>query len=801
MVTFVLCGSIVLSSAACGKKKSGKTAKVVQASDPYYRAETIALPLPEEVPGREVTTAIVDKCYILKTAVVASYGIEYQLPKELSEQYERYIKNPFAMDEKESEKLLEEVYSYSQSGLIIYNLDGSTRCTIPNKAGAPSSISKVMETDDGRLLALVETYGQAPDWRLTYSIAQIDTDGKMKDLFELKTGEEALHDIVLLDNGGFIGVGYQEISVFDEKGKKVASDSNNIDNSVLQEVYCQNGQYYALFDDMSSVMNESAFLRKFDLQSGKLGPKSGGVNNFGLNQGNDGVYYLMGDDVEKIDISTCSTEKVLFSWNNVDLNRKAITDISILSEKEVYIVQVKENADDPYFSGITNPKISLVKLTKEEKNPHAGKRIIEIATSRNYDWIPDVFLDRIVEYNLDPENKTRIEIVDYSTMKTVFPTAGTDEDTIISQTVDKVYLDMQNGAGPDILLDFGEYSQFDNEKILLDMNTLIDGENGLNRDEYLDNIFRACEKDGHLYQMPIIFYASGMVANKNYTQGKGSWSYDDLLSTIGSLPENVTMIPETYWADVLKELLYTNGRSYIDYEKKAVHFDDPEFLKILEIAKKTGSLKTSDEILESDMEQFYSGTNISGEYLKQGMAASAICKLIHILEFAEYDASCADGVDFIGTPGNEIGGLSAEYNMSVGISSKSSYQKEAWDFVKYLLDTDSQVECVHLVLGFPVEKEACEKILKEQVGRYEKAIENPTIGYAQELLESYPVLNSDTVERAMKMLSNIHTVKSFDKTVFLLIKEEAEAYIMGDRSAEDVAKNIQNRTATVVNER
>ena len=53
----------------------------------------------------------------------------------------------------------------------------------------------------------------------------------------------------------------------------------------------------------------------------------------------------------------------------------------------------------------------------------------------------------------------------------------------------------------------------------------------------------------------------------------------------------------------------------------------------------------------------------------------------------------------------------------------------------------------------------------------------------------------------MAMLENIHTVKSFDKTVFLLIKEEAEGYVRGDRSAEDVAKNIQNRTATVVKER
>ena len=797
----LLCGCIVLPSAACGKKKAGKTAKVVQESDTYYRAEKIDLPLPKADPDLEVKMAVIEKCYCLNSVVVAKYGIEYELPKDLSDRYQSSIMNPFALSDEENEKLQKEVDAYSQSGMIIYNFDGSTRCTIPEAARESGWITKVMETDDGRLLALIEKHGEPPDWILTYSIAEIGPDGEMKELFDLENEGESFHDIALMDNGGFICTGYQEIVVFDGNGKKVASDTNTMDNSVLQEVFCQDGQYYGLFWEAASVVDETAYFRKFDIQSGKFAQDMMYTRMGGLRQGNDGVYSLDGNNVEKIDISTCQTEKVLFSWNNVDINRRLITSIHIRSEEEIYILQERSLADDPYFFKLTDPSISLYKLTKEEKNPHAGKSIIEIASSQNYGMIPDVLLDRIVEYNLDPDNKTRIEIVDYSTFATPFPETGTDEDTFISQTVDKVYLDIQNGGGPDILLDFGEFSQFDNEKILVDLNTMIDGENGLNRDEYFDNIFRACEKDGHLYQIPLIFAASGIVADKKYTSGKTSWSYDDFLNQIDSLPENVTMIQETYWADVLKELLYSNGRSFIDYEKRTVHFDDPEFLKILEIAKKTGSLRTEDEILESNMEQFYSGTNISVQYLNQGMTASAICRLIHILEFAEYDAACSDGTDFIGTPGSEVGGLSAEYNMSIGISKNSSYQKEAWDFIRYLLDADAQTECVHLIDGFPVNKEACKNILTEQVGRYEDAIAHPALGYAQELLESYPVLNGETVEREMAMLENIHTVKTFDKTVFLLIKEEAEGYIMGDRTAEDVAKNIQNRTATVVNER
>ena len=183
------------------------------------------------------------------------------------------------------------------------------------------------------------------------------------------------------------------------------------------------------------------------------------------------------------------------------------------------------------------------------------------------------------------------------------------------------------------------------------------------------------------------------------------------------------------------------------------------------------------------------------------MTASAFCRLIHILEFAQYEAACKEGVTFIGYPGNENGGLSAEYNLSIGISSQSSYQDEAWDFVCFLLDKDTQCECVKTFDGFPIRKDACEAVLLDQVGRYEKSMETPGVGFYYDQLKSYPVLDSNTVQRAMAMLGNIHAVRTFDKTVFLLIKEEAEGYILGNRSAEDVAKNIQNRAATVINER
>ena len=799
---FILCCSMVLPSAACSKKKTGKAARTVQETDTYYRAERIELPLPEVDPDKQLQTAYIGEAHVFSSAIVATYEINYVMPKELAEKYQSYIMNPGTLIYEEGSALYEEVDRYSQSGTIVYNLDGSIRCTIPYGAPGSPYLSVPFEGNDGKLLALVEHFGSAPNSdTASYTVEEITETGELVDPIELESGDAIFHDIAQTADGGFIATGYREIMIFDASGKLTASDSTSDDELILQRVYMQDGSFYALFADFSSIEEKDRVVRKFDPATGKFSPETKAINRNEFVQGNDGVYYLEGNNVERIDLESCQTAEVLFSWNDVDVNRKSIDSFYIKSKEEILFVQSKGMLIDPYFESDVIPQLFLIRLTKEEKNPHAGKSIIQIASSMNYSMIPDVILDRIVEYNLDPEKKTRIEFVDYSSISTPFPPTDTDEDTVIAQTVDKVYLDMVGGAGPDILLNFGEYSQFDNGKILLDLNTKIDGENGLNREEYFDNVLRACEKDGHLYQLPVNFIASGMAANAEYTDGKASWNYDDFQAVISSIPENMSMIQEMPWAEVLENLLYGEGRTFIDYENKTLHFDDPKFLKILEIVKAIGSMRTEAEIQDSNYEAYYLGTNI-GEYnLKQGMTASAFCRLIHILEFAQYEAACKEGVTFIGYPGNENGGLSAEYNLSIGISSQSSYQDEAWDFVCFLLDKDTQCECVKTFDGFPIRKDACEAVLLDQVGRYEKSMETPGVGFYYDQLKSYPVLDSNTVQRAMAMLGNIHAVRTFDKTVFLLIKEEAEGYILGNRSAEDVAKNIQNRAATVINER
>ncbi|MBO4928611.1 MAG: extracellular solute-binding protein [Clostridiales bacterium] len=797
----ILCFSLIMPSVACSKKKSGKAVKTVQESDPYYRAEQIELPIPKADPDLVLDSAMMGRFTALSSCVTTSYDITYVIPAELQEEYQKYIMNPLSYSEEDGERLMNEFARYSDSGVIVYNLDGSIRCTIPYGGPGSPSVTKMFERKDGKLLALLENYGQAPDWIMTYSIVEVTDSGELVKLFDLDCKDCMFSDIAMTEDGGFLCVGWSDVMLFDASGKCIVTDRVT-EGEVIQGLFHQDGKYYILLwlPDAEDGISADC-LREFDLSSGKLGSQRIESDGLSFSQGNDGIYYLYGNGMEKVDIVGRTTTKTLFSWNDLDVNRNGISALYVRSEDELYFVRSLTTGDDPYFETSGQPRNYLVKLTKEEKNPHAGKKILTVAAPINSAMIPNVLMDRIVDYNLDASKDIRIEYVDYSIMSTPFPPEDLSEAEIVSQTVDKVYLDMLSGAGPDILINFGEYSQFDNEKVLCDLNAFIDGENGLNRDDYFDHIFRACEKDGHLYQIPANFIAYGMVIDKQYANGKTTWNYEDLLSISKSLPNGMTMIPEKNWAQLLETLIYGEGRTFIDYENKAVHFDDPKFLNILEAVKELGSSRSEGEIFESTVADFYMGTNPDVHFMQEGMTAGAFGRLTHLLEFAQFDAVNDGNVEFIGCPGNEKGGFSVEYNLSIGISNSSAYQKEAWDFVKFLFDQPTQEECADAVEGFPVHRKACEEVLRHQVDLYRESMENMGVGYMQEYLTSLPQLDEKTVERAIALLENIQSVRGFDKTVFLLIKEEAEGYILGNRSAADVAKNIQNRTATVINER
>ena len=64
-----------------------------------------------------------------------------------------------------------------------------------------------------------------------------------------------------------------------------------------------------------------------------------------------------------------------------------------------------------------------------------------------------------------------------------------------------------------------------------------------------------------------------------------------------------------------------------------------------------------------------------------------------------------------------------------------------------------------------------------------------------------PSMTQDEADKVKKILQSIHHVSYPDKEICGIILEEAEAYLSGSRSMDDVILQINNRVQNIVNER
>ena len=153
----------------------------------------------------------------------------------------------------------------------------------------------------------------------------------------------------------------------------------------------------------------------------------------------------------------------------------------------------------------------------------------------------------------------------------------------------------------------------------------------------------------------------------------------------------------------------------------------------------------------------------------------------------------------IGAPGCD--GMSMQYVTSIAIPKDSSAKDEAWEFIRFLLQKEQQTQGTISNYAFPVHRGACQDLMerfKENSGKVkDRVAKDPTLEYMLAL----PEIDDTMVKSATEMIESIHTVRALDRTVFLIVSEEAAAYFSGQISLDTAVNNIQNRTATVVKER
>ena len=791
-------------SAGCKKKRETEN-RIVKETDPYFSCEEIELKI--QLPGdeeKELKHRYIGQAKVFSDGVLVPMSDEYVMSAEFIEKWNnRYA--DYSVTDDDRQKMQEDYDSYHRNCLVAFGLDG----TMKGFSEIPAQSHNIEMIEDPSGKPKVVAYVNS-GISVTVVLYDVSTEGTLVNETPLERKMSVPGKSLFMDNGNLLVSDNSTVCTFSPDGKLLSEQTliGSIDKFFEIE-----GKYYAhmTFYDLyaEDTTPPATYMFEIDPSSGKkMGEKldiTGTISGEKLEQGNKGVYSVTGNGIQKFDLLTGTAPQTILSWEETDCKHDYADSLSVylVSEKELYMTCSTSTYDKiPTMFGTNDTSVRLIHFQHMEQNPHAGKKIIRLA------YLGDLqreMYEYITEYNLNPEGKARIVVKDYSGDSSLQTSiyglvkASTEEQAMIA---DQVYLEILSGEGPDILLNFGSYSQFNTERVLVDLNSLIDGESQIDRSRLFDNILRAYERNGKLYQMPLNFAVTGMVANKEYVGDRVGWTFEEFQSISQSLPENVRILGNIPQNDLLTSLMRSETSRLLDYDNRQVKFDDSEFKNILALVKEYGTPKTRAE-LQKEMDEDFTGTILDDKLLfNAGMIVAMEQTFNTLYKFGNIDSLCDGNVCFIGYPNADGSGALADDPTSIAIAQSCPYKDEAWEFVKCLFEDDIQLHCAGAT-KFPVNRKAFDSLMEisvedNQLG-WKIAETDPDI--KMYMMATFTHLTKDDVTELKTVIESIHDSCSFDPSALMIIQEEAPGYFTDQRTIDDVVNIIQKRSAAVVQER
>ncbi|MBU5350101.1 ABC transporter substrate-binding protein [Paenibacillus lautus] len=352
---------------------------------------------------------------------------------------------------------------------------------------------------------------------------------------------------------------------------------------------------------------------------------------------------------------------------------------------------------------------------------------------------------------------------------------------------------MLSGKGVDILqVDNLPLKEYVSKGFLLNMNDLLEQDQTLDKDDLQMKIVDGLKLNDGVYTIPLGYSLRVLVGNGDMLD-KANVAFDDKTwdwKEFEKVSKEVILKAKESGADemyalasyppeyLFQEMLFENYAAFVEPSAKKASFDSPEFVDLLQQAMKMNEEKiiTSDEAKPGN--QLFSSTPI-----------------VSPLQFIEGPYTLFDHPKIMLLPraGETTGQKGARvFTSSVfAIHAKSPAQEEAWKFISFLLSEEAQL--LQEREGFSMLKSVNEKLiddLQEEVGSGDYKLPN-----------GQPAKVSDEQFNVFKQI--VHSVDQYvdlDSKVISIAGEESMAYFSGQKTAEEVAKLIQNRVTTYLNE-
>ncbi|PYI55119.1 ABC transporter substrate-binding protein [Paenibacillus flagellatus] len=415
-----------------------------------------------------------------------------------------------------------------------------------------------------------------------------------------------------------------------------------------------------------------------------------------------------------------------------------------------------------------------------------SNRLLELAKQKFEESHPNVKVD-IKEYVAAPKpeggNKVMVR-------------AGAKPDPKdLEKFTTGVNTELMSGKGSDIIVTDGNfpYKKYADKKLLENLADQMKNDPSFKRDDYYTNVLDAMNYKSGLYALPaklslnMLHGNTAALANAKFDDK--TWSWNDFRTAVEPLAKDANKdgLPDAYAlagtdAPALFALMVNSSfGKLVDTASKK--FDTQTFTELLQLSKAMSDSKlvTSEKLDRANV-------------LFQSANPLGYDDLIMVQQM-KFDGK---GTMYGLPTAADAKGLSFTSDTLLSINAKSAHKKEAWEFVKFMLSEDIQKS--RELFGFAVNKKASrerQEQLKE-IGSESNKNKMRLMIDGKEFSPTTP--KQEDIDKIEGYLSSVRVYAETDPRVTSIIEQEAAPFFTGQKSAEEVAKTVQNKVNTYLQE-
>ncbi len=538
-------------------------------------------------------------------------------------------------------------------------------------------------------------------------------------------------------------------------------------------------------------------LFELDLESGKLSSLNAddyewmNKNLRTAVQGSDGMmYFLTGYGISRINARLKTSEEAFnFSWS--ELNGGFMDEFEIVECSNDKFVLLGQYDSGSVYSGKTADKVEIIELTRADKNPHAGKTVLELYSQIGVGNSIDRYIgDAIISFN-QTNKKFFIEVASRYDLDEFYDDSAVDSNNQDTREMARVRawagmsnqlaIDIMNGDGPDILINTTAYGQLNKSDYLVDLSSYV---KDFSSDDYYTNIIEGARIDGAIYQLPVSYKIKGIMTNAKYagSSGKG-FTLEEYVQFVDE--EANGKDPIMYGQAMYFAMLFNNMSDEF-IKNGTVDLSSPQFAELANYVK--------DNVNEN-------GSSLNGTFVVMP-ALSTICYGMGGFWSRLFAVEVTDSnMTMLGFPSVDGSGPLYSPTCSVAVSAQATDVKACGEFVKILLSDEVQTRIAmddNFVLNRKAFLEAGAAGI-EYYNRGGSVCEGGRSGGTSLIFgEEYTMQSVYDVE---SIILNCSKMESDDADIRIILIEEMPPYFLGQKDLDEVIEIAEDRIQKVLDER